>query len=163
MVPALQPSALAVWRYDWPSASKRPTLAASTLLPVGRPRRLPFSLALATPALTRSAMIERSSSATAATMVRNVAATGLNWYGGYVGTRQTEPQWSRRLVELLCADGLNARRECRYPALPRARCDVVVELGRVHGQQLAAGRCSFVSVTETRISAFRGKLRFFHR
>ena len=64
-----------------------------------------------------------------ATTIVKGAPTGLNWYGGYAGNRQTEPQWSRRLVELLRADGLDAKRECRYPGLPRARCDVVIDLG----------------------------------
>lgn len=66
-----------------------------------------------------------------ATTVKNGAPTGLNWYGGHVGTRQTEPQWSKRIVELLRAEGFTAECECSYGAGTRERCDVVITLPEI--------------------------------
>ncbi|HEY3318943.1 MAG TPA: hypothetical protein VGP72_00500 [Planctomycetota bacterium] len=66
-----------------------------------------------------------------ATTVKDGFPTGLNWYGGHVGTRQTEPQWSKRIVELLRAEGLVAECECGYGAGTRDRCDVVIMLPEV--------------------------------
>jgi hypothetical protein len=56
------------------------------------------------------------------------APTGLNWYGGHIDTRQTEPAWSKRLVELLRKEGFTADCECRYDKDSRDRCDVVINL-----------------------------------
>ena len=54
--------------------------------------------------------------------------TGLNWYGGHINTRQTEPASSKRLVELLRQEGFTADCECRYGKASRDRCDVVITL-----------------------------------
>ncbi len=56
--------------------------------------------------------------------------TGLNWYGGHVRSDlqrpQTEPNWSKRLAELLNTDGIQAAAEMGYPDKPRTKCDLVV-------------------------------------
>ncbi len=59
-------------------------------------------------------------------------ATGLWWYGGHARPElrrpSTEVEWSRRLAALLGSSGLAARQEVAYPAQPRERCDLVVEI-----------------------------------
>ena len=69
-----------------------------------------------------------------ATTARAGSPTGLNWYGAHVRPDEkrpkTEPHWSRRLAELLRADGLEADCEVPYPPTSgaRTRCDLVVAL-----------------------------------
>ena len=70
-----------------------------------------------------------------ATTVKDGFPTGLNWYGGHINKRQTEPAWSKRLVELLRLDGFTANCECRYDTASRDRCDVVILAAE--GQRLA--------------------------
>ena len=57
--------------------------------------------------------------------------TGLNWYGGHLDTKQTEPNWSKRLVELLLKEGFAADCECRYDKTSRDRCGIVITVPEV--------------------------------
>lgn len=68
---------------------------------------------------------------TAAVPNKAGVATGLNWYGGHLDTKQSEPNWSKHLVELLRKEGIAAHCECRYDKISRDRCDVVITLPEI--------------------------------
>ncbi len=67
-----------------------------------------------------------------ATTERDGFPTGLNWYGPHAKPEQkqpkSEPNWSKRLAELLNEQAYQAQSEVGYPQLARKRCDVVVKL-----------------------------------
>src|ERR1700730_15232050 len=67
----------AILRQDTPCARSRPILTASTIFS-GRPKRFPFARALRRPALTRSTIRLRSSSATAPRTVKTISPVGVD-------------------------------------------------------------------------------------
>lgn len=75
--PSTNANCLAIVAQDCPWARARDTLAVSTAVR-GRPRRLPFALAFLIPALTRSMIKLRSSSATAPSTVKTIRPAGVD-------------------------------------------------------------------------------------
>jgi hypothetical protein len=75
-VPTLTPSSRVIFGQDRPEARSRAILEASTATR-GLPRRLPLARAFRKPARTRSAMRERSSSATAPSTVNTIRPAGV--------------------------------------------------------------------------------------
>ena len=76
-VPTETPSALAIARHGWPDARSAAILEASTVTR-GRPSVFPLARAFRRPALTRSTIKLRSSSATAPRTVKTILPAGVD-------------------------------------------------------------------------------------